>query len=122
MTNKNEEKLFHERTRLAIVTELCNEPEGIQFTLLRDRLELTDGNLSRHLSALEEGKVVRIKKSFVESKPRTTVHLTTTGRQAFVDYLDDLGGLLTKAAQSASLVESESNLLRLLAKARLKKA
>ncbi|MEL6824299.1 MAG: transcriptional regulator, partial [Calditrichota bacterium] len=64
--------------------------------------DLTDGNLSRHLKALEEADVVQIDKAFVGSKPRTTIMLTDKGRERFIEYLQALEEVLLKAADAVS--------------------
>ena len=56
--------------------------------MLRDRLQLTDGNLSVHLKKLEEAGYVAAEKRFVGKKPNTRLRLTEAGRAAFAAYLD----------------------------------
>lgn len=94
-------KLFHEPNRLAIMTQLCGAPEGLSFTDLKEACDLTDGNLSRHVKALTEAAAVVVEKSFVGGKPRTTVHLSERGHEAFLRYLDALEAVLRKAARNA---------------------
>ena len=48
------ERIFHEPSRLAIMSELCAVHQGLAFNELKERCGLTDGNLSRHLAALEK--------------------------------------------------------------------
>lgn len=91
------EKLFHEPNRLAIMSALCAADEGLSFAELKDRCSLTDGNLNRHLKALEDARAIRIRKSFVDSKPRTTVRLSKTGLTRFSEYLTALEEVLQKA-------------------------
>ena len=95
------ERLFHEPSRLAILSTLCAARDGLTFTELRDACRLTDGNLSRHLKALEEEGVVRIRKAFVADKPRTTVALTRDGLARFSLYLDTLSAVLQDARRAA---------------------
>ena len=95
------ERLFHEPSRLAILSALCAARDGLSFTELRDACRLTDGNLSRHLKALEEEEVVRISKAFVGDKPRTTVALTRHGLARFSLYLDTLAAVLQDAKRAA---------------------
>lgn len=103
------ERLFHEPNRLGIMSVLSSGAEGKAFNELRDELELTDGNLSRHLKALEKAGAVRIEKNFVKSKPRTTILVTDQGREDFLTYLRTLELALKKAAASVSReAESES--------------
>ena len=101
--------IFHEPSRLAIMSALCNAADGLSFTELKEECELTDGNLSRHLKALEEAKAVRIKKSFVRSKPLTTLFLTDRGREHFLTYLQALEEVLNLAAESAAQEKDEGS-------------
>jgi DNA-binding transcriptional ArsR family regulator len=94
--------IFHEPNRLAIMSALCNTVDGLTFNELKEECGLTDGNLSRHLRALEEARAIKIKKSFVRSKPLTTVSLTERGRGHFLEYLQALEEVLKKAADSVS--------------------
>lgn len=55
----------------------------LDFTFLRDQLELTDGNLGAHLRRLENAGYVEVAKTFVGRKPRTYVEATSSGRKAF---------------------------------------
>lgn len=100
--NQNDilERIFHEPSRMAIMSALCAADEGLTFTELKDSCSLTDGNLSRHLKALEEAEAVRIEKSFVGVKPRTTVRLTAAGLARFREYLNALEEVLEKARQA----------------------
>ncbi len=92
--------IFHEPNRLAIMSALSCEADGLTFNALKQACALTDGNLSRHLKALEEAQAVRIEKTFVGVKPRTTVYLSNDGRERFLDYLKALEEVLQKAAAS----------------------
>ena len=95
------EKLFHEPNRLAIVSALCSaDHDGLSFKTLKEDCGLTDGNLSRHLKTLDEAGAIRIEKSFVGSRPRTTVFLTDSGRESFVSYLQVLEAVLRRAADA----------------------
>lgn len=94
------ERIFHEPNRLAILSALCGAPNGLPFTELRDACSLTDGNLNRHLKALQEEKVVEVTKAFVDLKPRTTVTLTENGLQRFSAYLQALKDVLQEAQKA----------------------
>lgn len=100
--------VFHEPNRLAIVSALAAAEGGIAFGELAELCDLTNGNLSRHLRALEEEGVVRVDKSFVGLRPRTTVALTESGRERFLEYLTALEKVLHKAAQA---LDEESRVL-----------
>lgn len=78
-------RLVHEPARLMILMVLYSVEEA-DFTFLINVTELTDGNLSSHLSKLQDAGYVEIEKEFVGKKPRTRLRLTEQGRQAVVDY------------------------------------
>jgi DNA-binding MarR family transcriptional regulator len=79
------DRLVHEPSRLMILTVLYLV-EVVDFTFLLNVTELTDGNLSSHLSKLEAAGYVEIEKGFDGKKPRTRLKLTTAGRQAVDTY------------------------------------
>ena len=96
------ERIFHEPNRMAILSALCAAGEALTFTELKSLSGLTDGNLSRHLKALDEAGVIRIRKFFVGVKPRTTVALTDKGLKRFDVYLCALSDVLRKARQAVA--------------------
>jgi len=108
-------KIFHEPSRLAIMSALCAAPGGLTFNDLKAACKLTDGNLSRHLAVLEEAGAVRVKKAFVGVKPRTTVFITDVGLDRFNDYLTALEEVLEQArgAQAALDVRTKAKTARL---------
>ncbi|SFQ33338.1 Winged helix DNA-binding domain-containing protein [Amycolatopsis arida] len=83
----------HQRVRLAILAVLAEATE-CTFAALRDQLELTDGNLSRHLRVLEEAGLVELRKTFAERRPRTYLRLTRAGRAALRAQLDAMEQLV----------------------------
>lgn len=93
-------KIFHEPSRLAIISALSRSADPLSFSQLKEECELTDGNLSSHLKMLEEAGVVAINKSSSNSKPRTEISITESGRQSFIDYLKALEGVLRNAAEA----------------------
>ena len=94
----NLERLFHEPNRLAIMSALASTgADGLPFAELRELCRLTDGNLSRHLAALEADHIVRVEKSFVDRKPRTTILPTRVGLDRFAAYLATLEQVLADA-------------------------
>jgi DNA-binding MarR family transcriptional regulator len=58
-------------------------------------LTLTDGNLGSHLQTLEEAGYVKIKKGFVNRKPRTSISLTRKGRYEFEEHVAALKQILS---------------------------
>lgn len=79
------DKLIHEPARLNIMTHLY-VIESADFLFLMRRTGLTFGNLSAHMSKLEEAGYIDIIKEFLGKKPHTMLKLTEKGRNAFDDY------------------------------------
>lgn len=97
------ERIFHEPGRLTIMSNLLGAtPDGLTFTELKKLSDLTDGNLSRHLKALEKAKAITIEKSFVKNRPQTRVALSPCGRKDFMAYLQALEAVLLDAASKAT--------------------
>jgi DNA-binding MarR family transcriptional regulator len=85
--------VVHQRVRLGLLSVLA-EVDQADFTFLRDRLGLSDGNLSRHLQVLEEAGFVESHKVFEARRPRTWVASTRAGREAFRAELEALSELV----------------------------
>lgn len=108
MSNKQDnlyaglKKIFHEPSRLAIMSALSRSIDSLTFNQLKEECNLTDGNLSSHLKMLEDAGVVEIKKTFLNSKPRTEISLTDNGRENFINYLKALEIVLRNAAEAIS--------------------
>ena len=88
--------VIHGRLRLGIMAYLSTVSPA-PFVELRAKVNASDGNLSTHLSKLEEAGYVKLDKRFIDKKPRTNVHLTPRGRKAWIDYLNKLQSLLSAA-------------------------
>jgi DNA-binding MarR family transcriptional regulator len=82
-------RIIHEPTRLMIITQLY-VVESADFLFLQNQLKMTPGNLSSHLSKLEEAGYVEIVKEFLDKKPHTALKLTEKGREAFKEYRQNL--------------------------------
>jgi DNA-binding MarR family transcriptional regulator len=80
------DRVIHEKGRLAIMSMLAASPE-MSFTVLRDSLEMTDGNLTTHVRTLQEAGYVSVAKSYRDSRRLTTLSLTAAGRRAFGNYV-----------------------------------
>jgi DNA-binding transcriptional ArsR family regulator len=106
------ERLFHEPNRMAILSALCAAGDPLSFTEIKALSGLTDGNLSRHLKALEDAGVIRISKMFVGVKPRTTVTLTDKGLKRFDDYLSALAEVLKKARKAMATDRQKTPLIQ----------
>jgi DNA-binding MarR family transcriptional regulator len=83
------DRLIHEPGRLAIMTVLSSVTDA-DFVFLQRTTGLTKGNLSSHLTKLEDAGLVRIAKRFVHRKPNTNVALTAAGRQRIARHWDQL--------------------------------
>lgn len=88
-------KTFESRVRLGIMSALVVN-ESLDFTSLKESLNVTDGNLSSHIASLENEGYLKVKKEFVGKKPQTTYSVTVSGRHAFSDHLDALEKLIRK--------------------------
>lgn len=82
-------KVFENRIRLAIMSLLMVAHE-LDFNTLKEKLDLTDGNLASHTTKLEECGYIEVVKAFFGKKPHTTYRATAAGRKAFKDHLDAL--------------------------------
>ncbi len=91
---------IHQPARLGILTAAC-ETKRIDFVSLRRLLELTDGNLSRHLATLENAGYVTIEKTFEGRKPRTWISATRAGRKALEQEIAALREIVDAAAGGA---------------------
>ena len=79
------DRVVHEPARLMLMMYLFNV-EAADYTFLVNVTGLTWGNLSSHLSKLEEAGYVELEKGYVGKKPNTMVRLTDAGRKALDDY------------------------------------
>ncbi len=82
-------RLVHEPSRLAILTAL-SACEKADFLFLLNITGLTKGNLSSHLSKLEQASLVAIEKAYDGKQPITYAMLTLEGREALKEHWDRL--------------------------------
>ena len=87
------DEVIHGRVRLGIMAFLAGA-DSAEFSTLKARLQLTDGNLSVHLRKLEDAGYVEILKAFVGRKPQTQARITKAGRVAFAQYLQAMAALV----------------------------
>jgi DNA-binding MarR family transcriptional regulator len=83
------DRLIHEPGRLAILTVLSSVKDA-DFVFLQRTTGLTKGNLSSHLTKLEDAGLIEIEKRFIRKKPNTNVRLTAIGRQRLSRHWDQL--------------------------------
>jgi DNA-binding MarR family transcriptional regulator len=79
------DRLIHEPARLSVMA-LLYVIDSADFTFLMNQTGLTWGNLSAHMSKLEEAGYLEVEKSFKGRRPNTTLRLTPKGRKAFHEY------------------------------------
>ena len=95
------DRVLHEKARLGILTSLAAKPDGLLFTDLKGLCNLTDGNLSRHLTVLQEAGVVAIHKGFNGRRPQTLCRLTEAGKKRYLEYIAVLESVLADAVDAA---------------------
>lgn len=86
-------KAFENRVRLGIMSALAVNEE-LDFSSLKEFLDVTDGNLASHLKALEKEGYIGVEKSFVDRKPNTRYFMTKEGKTAFNEHLKVLEKLI----------------------------
>jgi len=86
------DRLVHEPARMGILTVLSSV-RSAEFLFLQSTLGLSKGNLSSHLSKLENGGLVEIEKTFVGKRPNTSASLTPEGKARTAAHWDQLDRL-----------------------------
>lgn len=89
------DEVIHQKNRLGILAVLA-EADFADFNYLKTALDLTDGNLSRHLQVLEESGLVSIAKGFEGRKTKTVVRATRQGRKALSQQLKAMQELIDR--------------------------
>jgi len=97
------DEVVHQRVRLGILT-ITHEARRVEFGYLRTQLELTAGNLSKHLSVLEEAGLIEVEKGYEGRRGRTWITLTASGSTALADEIRRLK-LLIKQVETTTLRE-----------------
>jgi DNA-binding MarR family transcriptional regulator len=93
--------VVHHRHRLGILT-IASEAEQVEFGYLREALDLTAGNLNRHLAVLEDAGLVAIVKGYAGRRPKTWVRITRGGRKALAGEMAVLEGLVRTHRRQAA--------------------
>jgi DNA-binding MarR family transcriptional regulator len=97
------DEVVHQRHRLGVLT-IAAEAKRVEFGYLREALDLTAGNLSRHITVLEEAGLVEVEKGYAGRRPRTWVRITRAGRQALAAELAALESLVRRHNGAAGVV------------------
>lgn len=87
------DQVIHASARLMVLTYLY-VVESADYVFLMRLTGLTWGNLSTHLTKLEEAGYITINKAFKGKKPHSTISLTKQGRTAFREYKKNLQQVL----------------------------
>lgn len=91
--------IIHAPKRLAAMAILANAPT-VSFQFLKDHLEISDSDLSKHMSALHAAGYVRATKTGRGRGSTTTFRLTSQGRRAYTAYRGALRRLLDNPPQA----------------------
>ncbi len=89
-------KAFESRVRLGIMSILMVH-DAVDFGTLKQQLQITDGNMASHSSALEKLGYITIRKQFIGKKPNTSYAATMEGRKAFNEHLFALERLINRS-------------------------
>ncbi len=79
--------------------------DSVDFATLKTQLQVTDGNMASHLSALEKLEYLEVRKQFIGRKPNTSYVVTEAGRKAFASHLDALERLINRRDTSTDTNE-----------------
>jgi DNA-binding transcriptional ArsR family regulator len=87
------DRVIHEPARLVILT-VCNSAEEVEFKFLETTTGLSKGNLSSHISKLEQAGFVEVIKAFRKKIPVTSFKITKSGCDALAAYWTALRGAI----------------------------
>ena len=90
---ENLNKAFESRVRLGIMSVLM-VADQVDFVTLKEQLQVTDGNIASHITALEKLTYINVEKKFIGKKPNTTYSVTTQGKKAFKEHINALEKLI----------------------------
>ena len=104
------DELILSKTRLGILSALMSG-DKLDFTYLRDTLNISDGNLSVQIRKLQEAGYIKVEKVFVDRKPKTFCRITHKGQKSIKNLICRLEGLLNlnykKTASVAQMAKAE---------------
>lgn len=89
-------KAFESRVRLGIMSILMVN-EMVDFSTIKEQLQVTDGNIASHISALEKLDYIKIEKKFIGKKPNTSYAATNIGKKAFHEHLNALEAIIRQS-------------------------
>lgn len=85
--------LILSKTRLGIISALIGG-DKLDFTYLRNALNLSDGNLSVQIRKLEKAGYIKVEKIFINRKPKTFCKITSKGQKAVKNLISKLENLV----------------------------
>jgi DNA-binding MarR family transcriptional regulator len=88
-------KAFENRVRLGVMSILMVQ-DWVDFGELKEALELTDGNLASHITALEKEEYILVRKSFIGKRPNTSFTASDKGKVAFQEHINALEALIKR--------------------------
>lgn len=86
--------ILHSQLRLAIMSILLSVEEA-DFVYMKEKTQSTAGNISVQLDKLSEAGYIKVEKSFVGKRPRTTCRISEEGKKAMAEYVETLKGYLS---------------------------
>jgi DNA-binding MarR family transcriptional regulator len=89
------DEVVHQRVRLGILA-ITHEARRVEFGYLRIQLDLTAGNLSKHLTVLETAGLIAIEKGYEGKRGRTWITLTSDGNTALAEEIRRLKVLIAR--------------------------
>jgi DNA-binding MarR family transcriptional regulator len=96
VTTAKFDEIIHPSTRLSIVALLA-AVDWVDFTFVRDRLDLSDSALSKQFATLEEAGYITIERRVTDRRRRVRVRLTPTGSKAFHSHVAALRQIVAAA-------------------------
>lgn len=88
-------EIFSAKIRLGVMALLSMNNES-DFSTLKKKLETSDGNLGAHMNVLEKAGYIKVDKTFVNRRPKTSYRITVKGRKAFMEHLAQLESIIKK--------------------------
>ncbi len=86
---KDLDPILHSQLRLSIVSTLMSVNE-VNFNFIKETTNATSGNISIQIKKLQEAGYIKVKKSFKNNYPNTTISITKKGIEAFETYVNNL--------------------------------
>lgn len=99
---ENLDALLHQPLRTQLVAFLAGAQE-VTFTELKNRLEVSDGNLESHLKKLIAADYVAVRKEVGNGRPQTFYILTGAGKEALQRYVEMLQRLLSQDQTNSAI-------------------